>query len=467
MSAEELERYRYSWPYFNPAEDARWNKTCNGAYVRHLPEDKEDLALDSRWPGFFPSAVCFVSTADGDNTTLEKVVGASIVNRFPYVMALSFCTQALSERHYARTRFTQILEKGGVVAVQYFEPGLHIDAAMASIDQVPDGEAEKRIRHSRLPVRKAITNDSPVFESAYMVYEARLVRAGRDFTGASIYERPYTDFGSHRIYYFEIEAIQLREDISRGDAHIYWQALPTWSPTNGLQDINVHESRPQIKGKYQKGYSPKYRFPSENTVTFEYDRIENGMAVKFLPPLPEDQVEVDNDRARWPCFFPSSAGMIATLDSSGVPNLMPCGSTTMLVRQPLCIGICVSYAEINIRYAPRGSLRALNDSKRFGCGVPFINDTIVDAMRYAGNISIAQDKDKIQHAGLQVEANEWSPVFPALPIHFFCDVVRVIRLGTHFLYLGKVSALRIREDVNIDNPLRWYPYPDVIKSTLV
>lgn len=463
MSSEMLENYKYNWPYFNPDEDAQWEKSNNSSYVRQFPETKEELELDSRWPGFFPSPICFVSTTDGEHNALEKVVGATIVNRFPYIIALSFCIEPLSKRHYPRNRFTEMLEKGGVVAVQYFEPGAHIDAVMAAINQVPDEDIDKRIAHSQLPIHKAMTNDSPVFKDAYLVYEARLAKASKDFYGEPIYEQPYTDLGSHRIYYLEIEAIQLREDITRGDSQIYWQALPTWTPQNELQDEVLQESQPLIDVKYKKGYSPNYYFPSGNTIAFEYDKIEDGMAIKYLPPLPEDQVEVDNDRARWPCFFPSSAGMITTWDSSGSPNLMPCGSTSILVRHPLCIGICVSYAEINIRYAPRGSLRALNETKRFGCGVPFINDTIIDAMKYAGNISINEDNNKIQNAGLQVDEHDWSPVLPALPVHFFCEVVKVVRLGTHFLYLGEVKSIQVRKDVNAKNPIKWFPYPDVIR----
>jgi flavin reductase (DIM6/NTAB) family NADH-FMN oxidoreductase RutF len=463
MSAKCLEKYKYNWPYFDPAKDAHWAKINDRSYVRHLKENKEDLELDSRWPGFFPSAICFVTTTDGDVTALEKVVGASIVNRFPYVMAISVCIEQLSKRHYARSRFIEILEKGGVVAIQYFEPGPYIDALMSSINHISDDKIEKRIPCLKLPIHNAITNDSPVFSDAYMVYEARLVKPCSDFTGEPIFETNFTDFGSHRIYYLEIEAIQLREDIAKGDSQIYWRSLPYWTPTNGFQDDIIQESQPFIDIRYQKGYSPNYYFPSGNTVAFEYDKIESGMAVKLVPPLAENQVEVDNDRARWPCFFPSSAGMITTLDSDGVPNLMPCGSTSIFVRHPLCIGICVSYAEINIRYAPRGSLGALNETGRFCCGVPFIHDAIIDAIKYSGNVSIKKDKKKIQNAGLKMELHGCFPVLQDLPIHFFCEVVKAVRLGTHFLYIGEVKSILVRDDVNTDNPLKWYPYPDVVK----
>jgi hypothetical protein len=49
--------------------------------------------LHSRWPAFFPSPICLATTRHDDVSHLEKVVGASIVNRFPYVVALSFCRE--------------------------------------------------------------------------------------------------------------------------------------------------------------------------------------------------------------------------------------------------------------------------------------------------------------------------------------------------------------------------------------
>lgn len=467
MSSIELNNYKYNWPYFNPSKDSHWkHDTDNGTFIRTMPEDAEELALDSRWPGFFPSAICFVTANDGVITGLEKVVGASIVNRFPYIVALSFCTEPLSKRHYARNKFIEILERGGSVSIHYFEPGEKINSVMNAINTVSDENIENRISLTNLSTRKASTNDTPVFNDAYLVYEAKLVKPGKDFEGNVIFETPYTDFGSHRIYYLEIDAIQLREDITFGKSQIYWQSLPHWTPVKNILSNGNGTSKSITDTKYQKGYTPNYYFPAANTTAFEYDKIEKNMAIKYLPPLPEDQVEVDNDRARWPCFFPSSAGMITTWGEDGIPNLMPCGSTTVFIRHPLCIGICVSYAEINVRYAPRGTLSALNKNGRFGCGVPYISDKIIDAIKYAGNISIKNDINKIENSGLNILNEEWAPVLTDLPIHFDCEIRKVVRLGTHFLYLGEVKAIRLREDISPENPLTWFPYPDVVANII-
>jgi flavin reductase (DIM6/NTAB) family NADH-FMN oxidoreductase RutF len=262
------------------------------------------------------------------------------------------------------------------------------------------------------------------------------------------------------MYFLEITAIQLRQDVAEGRSQIHWRSLPEWSPASvsGLEQL---DEQSRAGGKYTKGYTPHYVFPSAGTIAFEADSVANGMSIKLLPPLPEDQVEVDNDRARWPCFFPSSAGLITTWTADGVPNLMPCGSTSVVSRHPMVIAPCVSYADINIRYASRASLELIRKSGRFGCGVPYISDQIVQAIKYAGNISIASDRDKVAHAGLAVRPNPWAPVLTDVPIHFDCEVVGEVRLGTHIMFLGEVRRIEVREDASPSNPLTWTPWADV------
>ncbi len=460
-----LDKYLYTWPHEELNAQSGWKKSQHKGFIEHpMPETEEILAIDSRWPGFFPSAICFVTTTNGSKTALEKVVGATIVNCFPFIVALSFCTKPLSKRHYVREEFMKVLEEGKSVAIQYFEPGECIDKCMDAINSIEDTEIDKRINATGLKTTKAQTNDCKVFTDAYMVYEAKLVKPGKDFEGQKIFEKPYTDFGSHRIFYLEIEAIQLREDICKGESQVHWRSLPLWNPKNELQPKVESVSKPLIDVKYQKGYASDYMFPAKSTTAFFYDKIENGMCIKHLPPLPEDQVEVDNDKARWPCFFPSSVGMITTWGEDGTPNLMPCGSTSILIRHPLCIAICVSYAKVNVRYAPRASLDTLLKNKKFICGVPFVNETVINGIKYAGNISSAQDKHKIANAGLAFVSEDEGPLLNALPVHFKCKVVEIVRLGTHFLFLGQTESILVREDVSTENKLNWYSYPDVETS---
>jgi len=453
-----LAPYRYRWPREELAEAGGWCRAADGGVERALPESAVELARDSRWPALFPSPVCLVTAAHGTTAVLERVVGPSIVNRFPYVLALSFCVESLSGRHYARRAFTRVLEAGGEAAAQFLAPGAALDAVLGAIETTPEPDTASRLARTGLATRRATTSAAPVFADAYLVYEGRLVRPGRDLDGEPIYPRPWLDVGSHRVYFLEVRAIQLRRDIAEGRSQIRWRSLPAWSAAR-TTDAPVVEA--DASRRYQKGYTPHYAFPSAGTIAFEADGLEAGMAVKHLPSEAADQVEVDNDRARWPCFFPSSVGMITTWAADDRPNLMPCGSTTVVSRAPLVITPCVGYAAINERYAPRLTLELIRKNRAFGCGVPFISDRVVAAIKYAGNVSFQVAGDKVARAGLAVERGGPAPVLPELPVHFDCEVLDEVRLGTHVMFLGAVRRIRVRPDVTPSNPLEWCPWADV------
>src|SRR3990172_2894838 len=371
MLRDSLKPYRYLWPSSDVHADPHWQATDGARFsVRRMPESPDEMAGDSRWPAFFPSPICVVTAADGSSAVLERVVGPSIVNRFPYVMALKFCARSLSKRHYARRAFLNVLESGRTVAVQFLEPGSALDRVLGVIASGTEADALGRPRRTGLATRRALTSDAPVFVDAYLVYEARLVEPSVGFQGEAIYAQPWMDVGSHRMVFLEITAIQLRRDIAEGRTQILWRSLPAWSPKGGSELRASDIEQGSADGRYQKGYTPHYAFPSAGTIAFSSDAIEEGMAVLHLPPRPLDQVELDNDRSRWPCFFPSSVGMITTWAEGGRPNLMPCGSTSVVSRHPLIIAPCVSYAAINERYAPRATVELIRRHGAVGWGAP-------------------------------------------------------------------------------------------------
>lgn len=459
----EIERYRYLWPS-SPSDRSAWAEVDGWDYLeRTMPETDDELADDTAWPAFFPAAVCLLTASDGERSVLEREVGASIVNRFPYIVAVSICRSDLSARHHARSVFMDVLERSGAATLQFLEPGDRLDRALEAIGTLPDAEADRRLERSGLETRPSATNSTPALQDAYLVYETRLVQPQRDFEGRMVCEQPWVDIGSHRVYFLEINAIGMRRDIAEGSNTIRWRSLPAWRPTAPTPAPPERTQR-AIEG-YSKGYTPRYAYPSSTTAAFEYDEIVEGLAYKFLAPLPEDQVEVDNDRARWPAFFPSSVGLITTWTEDGSPNLMPCGSTTVVSRHPFVISPCVSYAAINVRYAPRFTLDRIRRSGRFGCSVPFISDQLVEAMKYSGNISFATDPDKVSNSGLTLGPHsEYGPVIAESPIHYDCEVVDEIFLGTHSMFLGEVRRILVRTDVTPENPLEWYPISAVATS---
>ncbi len=420
-----------------------------------MPESRDDLAADSRWPAFFPSPLSIVTTAHDGVRAVEKLVGATIVNRFPYIMALSFCVEPLSPRHYVRRRFLDLAQASGKVALQLLMPGDKLTALMAAITDIPEDRAEDRFRTAYLPTRPGKHSAAPIFDDAYLVYEGRLVTPGADFDGAGINSTPWHDVGSHRILLFEVTAISLRKEFADQTRQIQWRSLPTWPAT-----VAQSPTRPEriLPGEnFVKPYQPDYVFPSRDTIAFKADDEAGAFAVRNLPPLPSDQLEVDNDRARWPCFFPSSLGLITVQTSGGCANAMPCGSTAVLARHPMTLAICVSYARINSRYRPRASLALLREAGRFGCGVPVLRADVLAAIRYLGNVSWHDDPAKLENCGLTAIPLGRSLGFRELPIHFDCRIVDEIRLGTHSMFMGQVERIFVRTDLTHETPLEWCP----------
>jgi|MDTC01.1.fsa_nt_gb flavin reductase (DIM6/NTAB) family NADH-FMN oxidoreductase RutF len=460
------QNFSYNWPYSDLGPASGWHPNKAGTCLqRDLPETSEQLAADSRWPAFFPSPICFVTTTNGKKIGFEKVVGPSIVNRFPYIAALSFCRENLSNRHHERKHFSKLLEASGSVAIQFLSQGDQLATSLKVIADIPEDETHERLKLAGLETRQGETVDAPILNDAYMVYEGKLVEPKKDFSGKDIYKKPIADIGSHRVYFIEITAIQLRADIAEGKSQIHWQGLPEWTPNPNLPAACGVTPKPGLADHYQKGYTPRYKFPAANTVAFEADDVAHGMAIKHLSSLPEDQVEIDNDRARWPCFFPSPTGMITAWTDLGQANLMPCGSTTIISRHPLIIAPSISYSTINERYAPRASLEFIRNAGSFGCGVAYIDDELTKAIRYSGTTSFANDPEKIANSGLHTTSRPLAPQLDELPIHFECDLIGEVRMGTHIMFLGEVKSILVRNDLCTDNPLSWCPWAKIEASS--
>jgi flavin reductase (DIM6/NTAB) family NADH-FMN oxidoreductase RutF len=459
--------FRYLWPGPDAFEGADWQLSEDRQWrVRAMPESRDALARDSRWPAFFPCGLCIVTTLADGVPVVEKVVGASVVNRFPYVVALSFCREPLSERHYARNTFLAAALASRRVAIQFLMPGRPLSGLLKALTQVPEDAPLRRFASAGLATRPAVTSAIPVFEQAYLVYEGRLVKPGRDFAGGAINRQPFIDVGSHRVLMFEVETISLRDDIASGAAPLHWRSLPVWrgGPPAVPHDARLAQRRRVVLDRlnYVKPYETDYVFPTARTVAFEADEHAHGHAVKHLPPLAEDQVEVDNNRARWPCFFPSSVGIIAVDLAGGGSNVLACGSTAVVARHPLTLAVSLAYVRTNDRYRPRASLDHLLAARRFGCAVPVHRPDIIETIVYIGNVSAVDDSAKVANSGLTPVRLGATPGFAELPIHFDCRVVGQHRLGTHMLILGEVEQLFVRHDLDHARPFEWCPWPGSI-----
>ena len=306
---DERQPFVYRWPNSSDFDGPAWSAIDDGRLLtRAMPETAAELAQDSRWPALFPSAICIVTASDGQTTVLEKVVGASIVNRFPYTLALSFCRQPLSDRHYVRSTTMDTIEATGRVAVQFLRPGPALAQAMSAITKFPEDAMAERLRHAGPASCVGSVSKAPILDGAYLVYEGSLVRPGNDFEGNAVNAQPFIDCGSHRIYNFEIDAISLADEVASADRPVQWRSLPVWRGVAPTADDSEHarEDREQrlSRAKYVKSYRPDYVFPSPETIAFAGTPNNKGFSELNFEPFVQSQAEVDNDQARWPCFFP-------------------------------------------------------------------------------------------------------------------------------------------------------------------
>jgi flavin reductase (DIM6/NTAB) family NADH-FMN oxidoreductase RutF len=447
----------YVWP--EGMLDARFPEQMFDGLFRtgRVDETVESIGGDSRWPAFFPAPIGFVTTGSGSHVALERVVGPVIVNRFPLVMAVSFCRDTLSDRHYARRATMDTLERTGTAAVQFLAPGDALTATLDAIGAEPDANTHQRLAKTGLRTSTTSITATRVLEDAYLVYEGRFPRPGTSFEGHAIYEQPWIDVGSHRIYFLEVLAIRLKTAIARGDEQIAWHSLPLWQPAEAVT-APPYDDAALAQQKYVKSYTPDYRFPSRGTVAFEADEIVGGMSIRHIEPMSGVPRAVDNDRARWPCFFPSSAGMLTAWQDDGRATAMPCGSTAIVSRLPFTVAACISNSAINERYSPRATLNTIRARGAFGVGVPYTDADVVRAVSYLGNISARDDVDKVAHSGLTSLSGAAAPVLAQLPLHLECRLTGEVPLGTHVMMLGQVERVYVRRDVTAANPLAWQPW---------
>ena len=83
-----------------------------------------------------------------------------------------------------------------------------------------------------------------------------------------------------------------------------------------------------------------------------------------------------------------------------------------------------------------------------------------------GTTSFVKDPDKIINSGLHISNRPLAPRLDDLPIHFECKLTGEIRMGTHIMLLGEVKSILVRNDLTIQNPISWCPWPDLKKRVL-
>jgi len=194
-----------------------------GVVTFKLRESLETLADDSRWPALLPQSITFVTTGTVEAPIVERCVGATVVNRFPYVVCVSLCRERLSDRHHPRADVMDAIESTGGFTVNVLSESAEAEALLEACAEAPPRE---RLARAGLGVRSGEVTAVPVIDAAPLIYECELTEPAEDFEGEPIFQSPRDDLGSHTLYFGEVRAIQLDEQIAKREAQILWHSLP-------------------------------------------------------------------------------------------------------------------------------------------------------------------------------------------------------------------------------------------------
>ena len=94
--------------------------------------------------------------------------------------------------------------------------------------------------------------------------------------------------------------------------------------------------------------------------------------------------------------------------------------------------------------------------------MPYVDEVVLDAIRYAGNTSLREDVEKLVNSGLAHRRASGCQLHTGLPIFYECEVVDTEYLGTHVIVFGQVTRIRVADDVSERNSLERCPWPDVV-----
>lgn len=143
--------------------------------------------------------------------------------------------------------------------------------------------------------------------------------------------------------------------------------------------------------------------------------------------------ELTNDPTQW---FPMPAALVSTQPTEGRPNLMGIGYVGFTCWQPpvVCLGINTA----------RYSGQVIRETGEFVVALPEREKVL--NMDYCGFISGA-DCDKFQAAGFTVRAASRvrPPLIGDCAVNLECELLDVIDLGSHSLFLGKVVVTHVAE----------------------
>lgn len=154
----------------------------------------------------------------------------------------------------------------------------------------------------------------------------------------------------------------------------------------------------------------------------------------------------------WPAPYPSAVTLITAADRSGIPNIMPAVSATVINRFPFMVGVAIARARYARHYVRRYTHYLVQETGEFVANIP--DDSLRKAIELCGNTS-GRDVDKFKLTGLTPVPGLWvrAPLIAECPINFECEVRAVLNLGSHDYFIGEVVVIHKERGLSLTSRL--------------
>lgn len=135
-------------------------------------------------------------------------------------------------------------------------------------------------------------------------------------------------------------------------------------------------------------------------------------------------------------LYPVPAVLVTCGDIAGVKNVLTIAWAGTVASDPVMVSISVR--------PERYSYNLIKDSGEFVVNLP--NRRLVQAVDFCG-VKSGRDNDKFKLMGLTAVPAETvkAPIIQEAPLSLECKVESIISLGSHDLFLAKVSGVQVDE----------------------
>ena len=137
-------------------------------------------------------------------------------------------------------------------------------------------------------------------------------------------------------------------------------------------------------------------------------------------------------------LYPCPVVLVTCVDEEGRPNIIPLAWVGIACSEPPTIGVAIR--------PQRHSYGLIKETGEFVVNIPTAD--ILRETDYCGEVS-GRDHDKFAETGLTPEPARrvGPPLIEECPVNLECTLRRIVKLGVHDLFLGRVVAVHVDQAI--------------------